>query len=186
MNQTKDKIQKAYEALKADLGYKNRNAAPKLEKVVISIGTGSKLKLDKNKNEFIASRLARITGQKPALRGAKKSIATFKVRQGEPIGLLVTLRGANMYSFIDKLVHVALPRTKDFRGLNKTAIDNMGNITIGIKEHTIFPETGDEELKDVFGFAITIVSTAKGKLEAEKFFEYLGLPFKKEVSEKKK
>ena len=93
----------------------------------------------------------------------------------------VTLRGARMYDFIDKLVHIALPRTRDFRGLKSSAIDDMGNITIGIKENTIFPETSDEDLKDVFGLAITIVTTAKNKAEAEAFFRHLGLPLRSEA-----
>lgn len=137
---------------------------------------------DKNKNTFIADRLARITGQKPATRQAKKSIAQFKVREGEPIGLSTTLRGEKMYSFIDKLVNIALPRTKDFRGIDPKIIDTIGNLTLGIREHTIFPETGDEELKDVFGLAITIVTTAKTKAEAKALFDVIGMPFKK-VSE---
>jgi large subunit ribosomal protein L5 len=96
-----------------------------------------------------------------------------------PVGVTVTLRGARMMHFMDKLIHVAFPRTKDFRGLDKKAVDSMGNMTLGIKEHTIFPETADEDLKDVFGLAITLVSSAKSKDEAIAFFEHLGIPFKK-------
>ena len=125
-------------------------AAPKTKKVVINTGTGTAMKKDKNKNEAIALRLAKITGQKPSLRGAKQSISSFKVRQGDPIGAIVTLRGKRMYAFLEKLINVALPRTKDFRGLKRSAVDNIGNLTIGIKEHTIFPETADEDIKDVF------------------------------------
>jgi large subunit ribosomal protein L5 len=94
------------------------------------------------------------------------------------------MRGARMYDFLDKLIHIALPRTRDFRGLSTKAIDDMGNITIGIKEHTIFPETSDEDLKDVFGFAVTIVTTAKGKAEAEAFFRHLGMPLIAEAPKK--
>jgi large subunit ribosomal protein L5 len=137
------------------------------------------MKNDKNKNDFIMGRLAKITGQKPSPRSAKQSIASFKLREGEVIGSMVTLRGERMYSFIDKLINIAFPRTKDFRGLESKGIDDVGNLTIGIKEHTIFPETGDEELKDVFGLAITFVTTAKSKAEAKAFFDYLGIPFKK-------
>lgn len=179
MQTTKEKLAKVYETLKGRFGYKNPMSAPKLQKVVISVGTGSKIKIDKNKNEFIADRLAKITGQKPALRQAKKSIASFKVREGEPIGLTVTLRGEKMYAFMDKLINIAFPRTKDFRGLDAKALDDIGNLTLGIKEHTIFPETGDEELKDVFGLAMTFVTTAKNKEEAKAFFDYIGIPFKK-------
>ncbi|HTH93516.1 MAG TPA: 50S ribosomal protein L5 [Candidatus Paceibacterota bacterium] len=178
MELTKAKQNNAYEAL-SQFGYKNKLAVPHLVKIVVSSGTGSAMKKDRNKNEAIADRLARITGQKPSLRSAKQSVATFKIREGDPIGLTVTLRGARMLNFLDKLVHIALPRTKDFRGLDKKAVDNIGNMTIGIKEHTIFPETSDEDLRDVFGLAVTLVSTAKTKEEATAFFEHLGIPFKK-------
>ncbi len=178
MTISQDKVQKTFDTLKGDFGYKNVMSAPKVEKVVISTGTG-KIK-DKNKIKVIEDRLARITGQKAAPRPAKKSIASFKLREGDVVGYQTTLRGEQMYNFLDKLIHVALPRTRDFRGIKTTAIDEMGNLTIGIKEHTIFPETADEDLKDVFGFAITIVSSAKNKEEARAFFTHLGVPFKKD------
>lgn len=179
METTKQKLKKVYENLKGEFGYNSVMSAPKLEKIVVSVGTGSKIKIDKNKNTFIADRLAKITGQKAREMQAKKSIASFKLRQGEQIGVMVTLRGDRMYAFFDKLINIALPRTKDFRGLDAKALDDIGNLTIGIKEHTIFPETGDEELKDVFGLAITFVTTAKTKKEAKALFDYLGIPFKK-------
>lgn len=181
METVKEKQNTSFDALKETFGYTNQLAAPQIEKVIVSVGTGSLLKRDPKKNEFVADRLAQITGQKPSVRGAKKSIASFKVRQGDPIGHMVTLRGKHMYSFLDKLINVALPRTKDFRGISRGAIDEMGNVTIGIKEHTIFPETSDEELRDVFGLAITVVTTAKSKEEAEKFLEHIGIPFKREA-----
>lgn len=168
----------SFKALKEKFGYKNVMQAPTLKKIVISTGTGS-IK-DKKKIELVADRLAKITGQKPATRTSKKSIASFKVRQGDLVGYQITLRGKRMCDFIDKLVHIALPRTKDFRGISKTAVDQMGNYTLGIKEHTIFPETADEDLKDVFGFGVTIVSSSKKKEETMAFMEYLGFPFKKE------
>lgn len=174
----------SYEALKGKFGYKNPMQSPKLVKVVINTGIGS-IK-DKKKIELIADRLAKITGQKPSPRSSKKSIASFKVRQGDCVGYQVTLRGNRMNEFIDKLLHIALPRTKDFRGISKTAVDQMGNYTLGIKEHTIFPETSDEDLKDVFGMAITIVTTSKAKDQTLAFMEYLGFPFKKEEISKKK
>lgn len=182
MTISQDKIQKAFTSLKEVFGYKNIMAAPKVEKIVISTGTG-KIK-DKNKIAVIEDRLARITGQKAAPRPAKKSIASFKLREGEVVGYQVTLRGEQMYNFLDKLIHVALPRTRDFRGLNPTAIDEMGNLTIGIKEHTIFPETSDEDLKDVFGLAITIVTSATSADEAKAFLTHLGMPFKKDEEKK--
>ncbi len=177
MELTKAKQHTAHEAL-SQFGYKNKLASPCMVKIVVSSGTGSGMKKDRNKNDTVAERLARITGQKPSLRSAKQSVASFKIREGDPVGLTVTLRGARMMNFLEKLIHIALPRTKDFRGLDKKAVDNIGNMTIGIKEHTIFPETADEDLKDVFGLAVTLVSTAKSKAEATAFFEHLGIPFK--------
>jgi len=176
----KEKEAKAFELMKTNFHYKNVMAAPKVQKIILNVGTGTGVKKDKNKNTFVSDRLAKITGQKPALRGSKKSVASFKVRQGDPIGVVVTLRGKRMYAFLEKLVNVALPRTKDFRGINRSSVDNIGNLTMGIKEHTIFPETADEDIKDVFGLAITVVSSAKNKKEGLTFFELLGVPFKKE------
>ncbi len=173
----------SFNALKGKFDWKNPMQAPKLLKVVVSTGIGS-LK-DKKKIDLIIDRLSRITGQKPAIRGAKKSIASFKVRTGDPVGLQITLRGKRMCDFIDRLVHISLPRTKDFRGIPKTSLDEMGNYTLGIKEHTIFAETSDEDLKDVFGIAITVVTSSKKKEETLAFLEYLGFPFKKEVKESK-
>ncbi len=173
----------SFKTLKEKFGYKNTMQAPRLTKIVISTGTGS-IK-DKKKIELIADRLAKITGQRPAPRSSKKSIASFKVRQGDLVGYQITLRGKRMCDFVDKLVHIALPRTKDFRGITKTAVDQMGNYTLGIKEHTIFPETSDEDLKDVFGFGMTIVTTSKSKDETIAFMEFLGFPFKK-IEDKKK
>ena len=143
-------------------------------KIVVSTGVG---KADKARKAMIEGRLARITGQKAAPRAAKQSIAQFKMREGDIVGYQVTLRGLRMNHFLEKLIHIALPRTRDFRGL-PSSIDAMGNYTIGIKDHTIFPETSEEDLKDVFGIAITFVTTAKTKEEAEAFLRHLGLPMK--------
>ncbi len=173
----------SFKSMKEAFGYKNPMQAPRLEKIVISTGTGSVK--DKKKVELIVDRLAKITGQKPAPRSSKKSVASFKVRQGDVVGYQITLRGKRMCDFVDKLIHIALPRTKDFRGISKTAVDQMGNYTLGISEHTIFPETSDEDLKDVFGFGATIVVSSKKKDETIAFLEYLGFPFKKEVIKKK-
>src|SRR3989344_3321408 len=175
----KEKNLESFTHLKGKFHYKNVMQAPRLSKVVVSVGTGSQMKKDKKRNDFIVERLSKITGQKASPRGAKKAVATFKTRLGDILGAIVTLRGARMNLFLDKLFNVALPRTKDFKGVARTAVDEMGNVTIGIKEHSIFPETADEDLKDIFGMAVTIVSTAKGKDEATAFFEYLGVPFKK-------
>ena len=173
----KEKQNKSFEALKEKLGIKNKMQSPKIVKVVVGTGTGS-LK-DKNKNKIVEDRLTRITGQKAVLKKAKKSIASFKVREGDPVGYQVTLRGPRMFDFLNKLVYIAFPRTKYFRGLSSNGVDEMGNYSIGIKENTIFPETSDEELKDVFGIGVTVVTSAKDKNTAKAFLEYMGFPFKK-------
>ncbi|MBX4200460.1 50S ribosomal protein L5 [Candidatus Parcubacteria bacterium] len=173
METLKEKVNNGYKKL----GKKNKMQSPRLVKVVISVGVGSFR--DKNKMKVVEDRLLRITGQKPSSRGAKISIANFKSREGDVVGYQVTLRGPRMYDFLERLLHIALPRTKDFRGISRDATDEMGNYTLGIKENTIFPETSDEELKDVFGMAVTVVTTAKSKPEAQEFLEYLGFPFKK-------
>jgi large subunit ribosomal protein L5 len=175
MQHTKTKTSEAH----TTLGYKNKLAAPRLTKIVVSVGTGSGMKKDRERNKLVVDRLGKITGQKPSTRAAKQSVASFKIRQGDEIGAAVTLRGARMMHFLDKLVHIALPRTKDFRGIDTKVVDSIGNMTIGIKEHTIFPETSDEDLRDVFGLAITLVTTAKDKESALTFFKHLGIPFKK-------
>ena len=176
----KEKEEGAFEKMKNIFHYKNVMAMPKMQKIVLNVGTGTAVKKDKNKNDAISLRLAKISGQKPSTRGSKQSIASFKTRKGDPIGVVVTLRGKRMYAFLEKLINVALPRTKDFRGIARTSVDNIGNLTIGIKEHTIFPETADEDIRDVFGLSITLVCTAKNKKEGTAFFELLGIPFKKE------
>lgn len=180
MTTTKEKQDKVYELMKSEFGYTSKLAAPRLSKVMVSVATGSKMKVDKHKNDFVIDRITKITGQKATTRQAKKSIAAFKVREGDKVGVVVTLRGKRMFAFLDKLFAIALPRTKDFRGLKIGAVDAIGNMTIGIKEHTIFPEIKDEELKDVFGLAITLVTTAKTKKEATTFFKILEVPFKKD------
>lgn len=175
----KEKENKSFEILKTKFGYKNKMAAPKIVKVVLNVGTGMAIKKDKNRNDLVVDRLSKILGQKPALRLSKKSIAGFKLRQNEAIGVVATLRGPRMYAFLDKLLNVSIPRTKDFRGIDRKIVDKIGNLTLGVKEHTIFPETSDEDIKDVFGIAITIVITAKNREQATTFFEAIGIPFKK-------
>ena len=168
----------AFDTLKGDFKWTNRMQAPKVEKVVISVGVG-KMAKDKGKVELVGNRLAKITGQKPAVRGAKKSIATYKTRIGDKVGYQITLRGKRAEDFLNRLVHIALPRTKDFKGIGTGGIDEMGNYSLGIKEHIVFPETADEEIKDVFGMAATVVTTAKNKEEAKAYLTHLGFPFKK-------
>lgn len=173
----KEKIIASRPALLHSLALKNVWALPRLSKVVVSVGLGNNR--DKKRVELIADRLAKITGQKAATRPAKQSVAGFKIREGEIIGLQVTLRGARAWGFLDKLFNVAVPRMRDFRGFDEKSVSAAGSLSLGFREHTIFPETADEELKDVFGFAVTIATTAKDRREALALFRALDLPFKK-------
>lgn len=177
MQTLKEKIEKSLPELKKELKQDNAMAIPRLVKVVINTGTGRAR--DKKRDEMIVDRLAKITGQKAVARGAKKSIASFKVRQGEIVGHSVTLRGQKMYDFLNMLLNVAMPRIRDFKGYGEKSLDDMGNLTIGVKEHIIFPQTADEEARDIFGFSVTIQTTAKNKKEALAFFKTIGFPFKK-------
>lgn len=177
MESVQAQLKTVYDSLKGDFKYSNVNQAPTIEKVVVSVGTGRVD--DKAKIALIQDRLAVITGQKASPRPAKQSIASFKLREGDIIGYQVTLRGARMIHFLDKLIHIALPQTRDFRGLKTTSIDEMGNYTIGIKENSIFPETADEDIRDVFGMSITIVTSASTKEEAEALLRHIGMPLKK-------
>lgn len=171
-----DKFKGTFDAMKGDFNYKSPMQAPRVQKIVISTGVGS-IK-DKKRIEMIEDRLTRLSGQKPSRRATTKSIANFKTRRGDLSGFQITLRGARMQTFLDKLVHIVYPRVRDFRGIPPKAIDEMGNITLGFKEHTVFPETADEEAKDIFGLAVTITTTSKNKKEAESFLRHLGLPLK--------
>jgi large subunit ribosomal protein L5 len=164
-----------FDALKGDLGYVNVMQAPKVVKVIVSSGVG-KVNKDKKRLELVVERLSRITGQAPATRLAKKAVANFKSREGDIVGYQITLRGRNGKAFLDKLIHIVFPRVKDFRGIKTSSIDEMGNISFGIREHTVFPETSDEDAKDVFGIAVTIATTAKNKKEAEAYLRHIGLP----------
>ncbi|PIR58062.1 MAG: 50S ribosomal protein L5 [Parcubacteria group bacterium CG10_big_fil_rev_8_21_14_0_10_38_31] len=178
MQTIKEKYNKtAIAGMKEKFGYKNEMSIPKIVKIVVNVGTGSMS--DKKKIEEIEKGLAKITGQKPSPRAAKKSIATFKLREGSIIGYAVTLRGEKMDSFLEKLINVTIPRMRDFKGLNVKGIDDMGNFSIGIKDHLIFPEAGHEDLSKSFGLSITIVTDAKTKEESEELLRLLGFPFSK-------
>lgn len=164
-------------ALAKELGVKNPMALPKLQKVVVNIGLGRAIK-DEKFLEIAMRDLALITGQKPKTALAKKSIANFKIRQGMAVGAVVTLRGARMRDFLSRLINIALPRTRDFRGLDAKSLDKNGNLTIGVKEHIVFPEISGEEVRNIFGFEITIVVKAKNKGEAVALYKSLGFPIK--------
>jgi large subunit ribosomal protein L5 len=164
-------------------GFKNKMAVPKIEKVVINTGFGKLLseKTSKEREEiqnFILDELALISGQRPVLIKARKSISGFKVKKGLPIGAKVTLRKKRMYDFLERLINVGLPRCRDFWGIAEDSIDKNGNLTIGIKEHTAFPEISPEKAKFIFGFEITIVTTAKDRKMAIELFKLMGFPMK--------
>ncbi len=176
-----EKQKKTFDTLKESQGYSNVMETPTVEKVVVSVGVGSQT--DRNKIKRIKERLALITGQQPSDTMAKQSIAQFKLREGTLAGYKVTLRGPKMWNFLEKLVSIALPRTRDFRGISATSVDQMGNYTLGLKENSIFPETADEDIRDVFGMAITVVTTASTVDETKAYLDHLGFPFKKEDTE---
>jgi large subunit ribosomal protein L5 len=170
---------KAVPEMKKEFGLKNDLEVPRITKVVVNTGVGKYIK-DSAAMEEVSKAMTAITGQKSVMVKSKKSIAGFKIREGLEVGVKVTLRGPFMWSFLEKLVGAALPRVRDFRGIKLSSLDSNGNLNIGIKEHTIFPETADEDIKDVFGLSVTLVSSAKTQKEGLAFFELLGVPFKKD------
>ena len=163
--------------LKEKLGLKNSMLIPKLDKIVINASTGDAL-LNPKLLDQIAAELTAITGQKPVITKAKKSIATFKVRQGQPLGVMVTLRNRRMYEFFNRLVNIALPRTRDFKGLSKRAFDGRGNYSMGISEQIIFPEIHADKVEKIRGMNITIGTTAQTNEHAFELLSALGFPFR--------
>ncbi|MBQ9816237.1 MAG: 50S ribosomal protein L5 [Proteobacteria bacterium] len=168
----------AIPALKKEFGYTNPMEIPRLEKVVLNVGLGDAVSNSKL-IEVVCNEIASITGQKAVVTKAKKSIASFKLRQGMPIGVMVTLRRDRMYEFLDRLMNVALPRVRDFRGVSPKAFDGKGNYALGIKEHIIFPEIAIDKIEKVYGLNICVVTSAKTDDEARALLKYLGMPFKK-------
>ena len=164
-------------SLQKELGIKNILALPKIKKVVVNAGLGRALK-DEKFLEVALRDLGLITGQKPKVTLAKKSIANFKTREGVAIGAMITLRGKRMFDFISRLINIALPRTRDFRGIDLSSLDKNNNLTIGIKEHIVFPEVSGEEVKNIFGFEVTFVVKAKSREEALALYKALGFPIK--------
>lgn len=164
-------------ALKAEFGYKSVMAVPRIMKVTLNAGFG-RIAKDEKAVEKIKQDLAKISGQAPTAKKAKKSIAGFKIRQGVIIGAAVTLRGNRMYDFIDRLVSVSLPRSRDFRGLEPKSFDQKGNFSIGIKESSIFPEISYESLKDIFGLEITVTTSARTRKGGERLLRLMGFPIK--------
>ena len=158
--------------------YKNPMQAPRLEKIVVNCGAGE-IARDSKLMDIIMNDLAIITGQKPQIRRAKKSVSNFKIRKGMPVGLRVTLRGDRMYEFLERLISVAIPRIRDFRGLSPDSFDGRGNYTFGVTEQLIFPEIEYDKVQSVFGMDITLVTTAKTDEEGRELLKLLGMPFKR-------
>ena len=165
--------------LMKEFSYKNPMQVPRLSKVVLNVGMGEAI-TNVKLLDAAASELALLTGQRPILTKAKKSIAGFKLREGIPIGCKVTLRGDRMYEFLDRLLGIALPRIRDFRGLSSKGFDGTGNFTIGIKEQLIFPELKYDEIAAIHGMDITIVTTARNNEEGKSLLKYFGMPFRTE------
>ena len=178
MTRLKEKYQKeVVPALKKEFGYTNVMAVPKIEKVVVNMGLG-----EATSNAKIidagADELARITGQKPVTRRAKKSIAAFKVRKGQPVATMVTLRGERMWEFLDRLMSIALPRVRDFKGVSPKGFDGRGNYTLGLRDQLLFPEIDYMKVDKARGMNVSVVTTAKTDEEARKLLQFIGMPFR--------
>ena len=167
-------------ALKEKFGFKNVMQVPKITKIVVSVGVG-KVKDDKKKIDLIAEEVKRITGQAPIKTKARMSIAGFKVRENQVVGVVCTLRGYRMYSFLDKLINVALPRVRDFQGVSDKGFDGRGNYHLGMKEHLVFPEISSESLENIFGLEVSIVTNAKKNDVALELLKQMNFPFKKQL-----
>jgi large subunit ribosomal protein L5 len=164
-------------ALKQQLGLSSMMAVPRLEKIVINMGVGDAVQNPKLIEQAVAD-LTKIAGQRPSVRKARKSIANFKLREGMPIGVSVTLRKARMYEFLERLIRIALPRVRDFRGLSPKGFDGRGNYTLGIREHTIFPEIDLDKIDNVMGLSVTLVTTAEDDVQGRALMDALGLPLR--------
>ena len=174
----KDKyLREVVPQLMKEFGYKNLLQTPRIEKIVVNMGLGEAIQNIKVL-DHASEELGLITGQKPIVRRAKKSISNFKLRAGMPIGCAVTLRRHRMYEFLDRLINIALPRVRDFRGISGKAFDGRGNYTFGIREQIIFPEINYDKIDKIRGMNITIVTTAKTDEEAKAFLKYMGMPFR--------
>lgn len=170
--------QEVVPALMEKFNYDNIMQVPKLEKISVNMGLGHATE-NPNRIDGAVEDMKKITGQAPVVTHAKKSIANFKLREGMPIGCKVTLRGQKMYDFFDRLVSIALPRVRDFRGINPNSFDGRGNYTLGLKEQLIFPEINYDDIDELRGMDITIVTTAESDEEAREFLQLMGMPFKK-------
>lgn len=163
--------------LMRDLGYQNPMSVPRVQKIVLNVGMGA-AQSDPKLAEAVERSLTRISGQRPVRTLARKSIASFKIRQGMPIGMATTLRGTRMWDFLEKLIRVSLPRVRDFRGIAPSAVDGRGNLSIGFREHVVFPEIKIDEVEKVHGIQVTVVSNAGNRAAGAALFTALGVPFR--------
>ena len=178
MSRLKDKYQQeVVAALKKEFGYTNVMAVPRIEKVVVNMGLGEAT-ANAKLVDVGADELARITGQKPVARRAKKSVAQFKVRKGQPIATMVTLRGERMWEFLDRLMSIALPRVRDFKGVSPRGFDGRGNYTLGLKDQLLFPEIDYMKVDKARGMNVSVVTTARTDEEARKLLQFIGMPFR--------
>ena len=178
MNRLKERYEKeAVPALTKEFGYKNVMAVPRLEKIVVNMGLGEAT-ANAKLIDTGADEVARITGQKPVTRRAKKSIAAFKVRKGMPIATMVTLRGERMWEFLDRLVSIALPRVRDFKGVSPRGFDGRGNYTLGLRDQLLFPEIDYMKVDKARGMNVSVVTTAKTDEEGRKLLQFIGMPFR--------
>lgn len=168
--------------LKKELNYPNVMAVPKVKKVVVNVGLGNILKNSSDDLKNITEDFENIVGQKPVITKAKKAISSFKIREGMPVGMMVTLRGERMYEFLDRLANIVLPQVRDFRGLKKSAFDGKGNYSIGMKEHIVFPEVIRDNIKTIFGMEVNIATDAKTDEEACVLLKKLGLPIVEKIA----
>ena len=179
MQSIKEKYQKeVVPKMMKEFGWKTQMRVPRILKVVVNVGTG-KMREKKEAVETVEKHLALITGQKPSPRPARIAVSSFKTRQGMTVGYKVTLRGERMYDFLDRLINFAIPRTRDFRGIPLKSVDQGGNLTMGIREHIVFPEMIGEDVRNIFGLEVTVVTSAKKREEAAAFFNLLGFQFQK-------
>ncbi|QOR34589.1 50S ribosomal protein L5 [Clostridium sp. 'deep sea'] len=179
MSRLKEKyISEVKPAMQEKFNYDNVMEIPKIEKISVNMGVGRAVE-DKKLIDYAVADLATITGQKPVVNNARRSVSNFKLRAGMPIGCKVTLRGKRMYDFLDKLISINLPRVRDFRGISPEAFDGRGNYTLGVKEQLIFPEIRYDQVQHVQGMNITIVTTAKSDEEAHELLTLMGMPFKR-------
>jgi len=185
MNQLKEKyVKEGVPALKEKFGFKNIHAVPVVEKIVVNVGIGTELRTNSNAPEEVSEMIAQITGQKPIITMSKEAISNFKLRADQPNGVKVTLRKEKMWNFLNKLINITLPRIKDFRGVSASSFDGRGNYSLGIKDHTIFPEIDTSRLTKIRSLQVVISTSSQNNIQGFELLTLLGMPFQKKKSSK--